>query len=96
MAVAAAWGSMPEEELERRREYMDRLWKSFTYQRPPVVRAPSAPSLLRLAASAPGTMARGAHPEKGGVQEEDAFFATMRELARKHRAFKTSSLHSWS
>jgi hypothetical protein len=55
---------MPEHELERRRQYMDNIWKSFTYQRPPV--------------------------------EEDAFFATMRELARKHRAFKTSTLHSWT
>jgi hypothetical protein len=29
---------MPEHELERRRQYMDNIWKSFTYQRPPVVR----------------------------------------------------------
>jgi hypothetical protein len=39
VVVVVAWGSMPDDELERRRQYMDRLWKSFTYQRPPVVRA---------------------------------------------------------
>jgi hypothetical protein len=25
----------------------------------------------------------------------DAFYMTMRELARKHREFKTSSIHEW-
>ncbi|KAK3233372.1 Glycerol kinase [Cymbomonas tetramitiformis] len=55
--------SMPEEERERRRRVMDRIWQIFTYQRPPV----------------------------GG----DAFYATMHELARKHRMFKSSSIHEW-
>ena len=28
-------------------------------------------------------------------QVDDAFYATMRELARKHRVFKTSAIHEW-
>eukprot|EP00238_Polyblepharides_amylifera_P011906 CAMPEP_0196592856 /NCGR_PEP_ID=MMETSP1081-20130531/74024_1 /TAXON_ID=36882 /ORGANISM="Pyramimonas amylifera, Strain CCMP720" /LENGTH=519 /DNA_ID=CAMNT_0041916667 /DNA_START=82 /DNA_END=1638 /DNA_ORIENTATION=- len=54
---------MSEEEREKKRKYMDKLWKVFTYQRPP--------------------------------EASDAFYASMRELARKHRSFKTSSVHAW-
>mmetsp|Transcript_45981 Transcript_45981/g.87742 ORF Transcript_45981/g.87742 Transcript_45981/m.87742 type:complete len:476 (-) Transcript_45981:490-1917(-) len=54
---------MPESEREQKRQYMDKIWKIFTYQRPPM--------------------------------GDDAFYATMKELARKHRVFKTSALHEW-
>ncbi|CAL6334967.1 unnamed protein product [Bathycoccus prasinos] len=47
---------MPEEERERRRRYMDKIWKQFTYQRP--------------------------------AEIGDAYYSTVKELARKVRAHK--------